>query len=155
MTSSQDPEAEPGLTPEEPTAPASQQPARRQRPPRPAPERTEPDAALDPRLVRLERQTTSARSTDIPVFAIALIAFVFGVAINYWIATSILNGGGSGDSSNAIEATSTVADAVEDTPTVAPQATATPQPDRTNCDEIRGTQYRSVTEREFFLANCT
>ena len=37
----------------------------------------------------------------------------------------------------------------------AARATETPLPDRTNCDEIRGTQYRSVTEREFFLENCT
>lgn len=44
--------------------------------------------------------------------------------------------------------------------------TATPQPsptaepavpsgDRSDCNEIRGTAYRSAAEREFFLANCT
>ena len=27
-------------------------------------------------------------------------------------------------------------------------------PDRTNCNDIRGTDYRSATERQFFLANC-
>jgi hypothetical protein len=47
-----------------------------------------------------------------------------------------------------------------------PQATATPTdtgsqtagssalPDRTNCDEIYGTQYRSEREKQFFLATC-
>jgi hypothetical protein len=34
-------------------------------------------------------------------------------------------------------------------------STATPVPDRTSCDDIRGTEYRSATEREFFLQNCT
>ena len=30
----------------------------------------------------------------------------------------------------------------------------TPLPDRTTCEEIRGTSYRSETEQTFFLANC-
>jgi hypothetical protein len=29
-----------------------------------------------------------------------------------------------------------------------------PGPDRSNCDEIRGTQYRSNAEREWYLGNC-
>ncbi|HEU0075735.1 MAG TPA: DUF5666 domain-containing protein [Dehalococcoidia bacterium] len=42
-------------------------------------------------------------------------------------------------------------------PTASPveaEPTPTTLPDRTSCDEIRGTEYRSAGEREFFLANC-
>ena len=31
---------------------------------------------------------------------------------------------------------------------------AAPSPDRTSCDEIRGTPYRSASEREYFLQDC-
>ena len=37
----------------------------------------------------------------------------------------------------------------------APQPSAAPLPGRTSCAEIRGTPYRSDTERAFYLANCT
>lgn len=44
-------------------------------------------------------------------------------------------------------------------PTTAPQVLGAPSatvlPDRNDCDEIRGTQYLSTTERAWFLANCT
>jgi lipoprotein-anchoring transpeptidase ErfK/SrfK len=47
----------------------------------------------------------------------------------------------------------TVTSAAEvETPT--PAATSTPLPDRTSCNEIRGTEYRSSSEREFYLAKC-
>lgn len=36
-----------------------------------------------------------------------------------------------------------------------PAPTSSLTADRRNCGEIRGTQYRSVTERSWFLANCT
>jgi hypothetical protein len=36
-----------------------------------------------------------------------------------------------------------------------PTAIATALPDRTACDEIRGTDYRSETEQEWFRANCS
>ena len=43
-------------------------------------------------------------------------------------------------------------------PTPPTQAATLPEepvePDRTSCDEIYGTQFRSETEREFFFANC-
>ena len=45
-----------------------------------------------------------------------------------------------------------------DIPTVAPTATPEPEPtllpDRTSCEEIRGTDYRSEQEHQFFTANC-
>jgi len=37
---------------------------------------------------------------------------------------------------------------------VATSAPPTPLPDRTNCAEIKGTEYRSAAEREWYLANC-
>src|SRR3972149_3684728 len=37
----------------------------------------------------------------------------------------------------------------------APPAAPVTLPDRTNCAEIRGTAYRSETERQWFIANCT
>jgi hypothetical protein len=50
------------------------------------------------------------------------------------------------------------ATSVPATPTPVPQPTEvepSPLPDRTDCEEIRGTAYRSEQERQFFLANCT
>ena len=41
-----------------------------------------------------------------------------------------------------------------ETATPTPTATSTPLPDRQNCDDVRGTKYRSPTEREWFLAGC-
>jgi hypothetical protein len=38
------------------------------------------------------------------------------------------------------------------TPTDEP--TGTPLPDRLDCEEVRGTDYRSLSEREWFLASC-
>ena len=42
-------------------------------------------------------------------------------------------------------------------PLPSPEGAATAQalPDRTSCDEIRGTSYRSPSERDFFLESCT
>ena len=55
--------------------------------------------------------------------------------------------------------TPTTASLPTDPPTVDPTAAPEPTPvsaagDRTSCDEIRGTAYRSPAERDFFLANC-
>ena len=40
------------------------------------------------------------------------------------------------------------------TATAPPTSTPSPIPDRNDCDEMRGTPYRSPTEREWFLAHC-
>jgi hypothetical protein len=53
--------------------------------------------------------------------------------------------------------TPAAAAAVASAPTVRPLATPVPPtqlPDRQNCDEIRGTDYRSESEREWFGENC-
>jgi hypothetical protein len=84
------------------------------------------------------------------VALIALVAFVFGVLLNGYIALSVLDDGTSSAASPSQEAPIIVPAAA----TTVPTATPTPLPDRTDCDEIRGTDYHSPTEREFFLENC-
>jgi hypothetical protein len=84
------------------------------------------------------------------VALIALVAFIFGVFLNGYIALSVLNGGGDNNSTLS----------PNDAPEIVPAATAvatptaTPLPDRTTCSEIAGTEYRSGAEREFYLNNC-
>jgi lipoprotein-anchoring transpeptidase ErfK/SrfK len=53
---------------------------------------------------------------------------------------------------SVVSPTSVTSDAEVESPT--PAATSTPLPDRTSCNEIRGTEYRSGSEREFYLGNC-
>ena len=128
------------------------------RQPRPRRQRPEQNAALDPRLAQLERRSRRpSRAGDVSLLFIGVAAFVFGVALHGCVALSILEDDGAAESSDQpVAATATPDQAGPDaTATVPPQATATPLPDRTTCEEIRGTQYRSVSEREFFLANCT
>jgi hypothetical protein len=162
MTSWQEPPAaEPIEIPEETQPEPSEQDFPPERPhaqPRPRRQRPQPNPAIDPRLVQLDRRSRRpSRTGDLTLLVIGLAAFVFGVAMHGWVASSILSSGDSKDNTIAIESTATpsVGTGAAATPTVAPQPTATPLPDRTSCDEIRGTQYRSVTEREFFLKNCT
>ena len=139
--------------PEGEPAPLPERPPRPERPRRPRPEQ---NPALDPRLVQLERRSRpGSRVGDASLLVIGIAAFVFGVAMHFWVATSILEDDGEAEQSNTIAATATPEDGLTVTPTAGPRATETPLPDRTNCDEIRGTQYRSVSEREFFLENCT
>jgi hypothetical protein len=131
-------------------------PERPRRPERQRRPRPEQNPALDPRLVQLERHSRpKSRVGDASLLVIGIVAFVFGVAMHFWVATSILEDNGEAEQSNTIAATATPEDGTTVTPTIGPRATETPLPDRTSCDEIRGTQYRSVAEREFFLENCT
>jgi hypothetical protein len=78
------------------------------------------------------------------LFIVAVAAFAFGVMLHAWIVMSILEDG-SGESQPA--------DVPAATDTEAPAEAAAP-PDRGSCIEIRGTDYRSQSEREFYLANC-
>jgi hypothetical protein len=84
------------------------------------------------------------------VAAIAMVAFVFGVLLNGYIALSVLDSDSSAATSGSDDPI-----IVPSNPTAEPTATTTPLPDRTDCEEIRGTDYHSAAEREFFLANCT
>lgn len=90
---------------------------------------------------------------------------------------ALASGGGGGDAPQAaaigptstpaelvyqIAPTATITPTGQPTSTPAPvtataerKATPTPRPaDRTDCDAIRGTAYRSTSERDWFLANC-
>ena len=47
-------------------------------------------------------------------------------------------------------------DAESAAPQAAPEQPASPsEPNRANCNQIRGTDYLSATEREWYRANCT
>ena len=123
-------------------------------------ERPLPNPALDPRLVQLERRSRQpSRANDMTLVIIAAAAFFFGIIIHFIVFQSVLDSASSSSSSTAVEVTATPDDSDEGdanlTPTAEARPTATALPDRTSCEEIRGTQYRSVTEREFFLENCT
>ena len=93
------------------------------------------------------RDAPSGRGNNVAL--IALVAFVFGVALNGYVALTILD---NDDSSAASSSDDPII--VPAGPTAEVTATPTPLPDRTDCDEIRGTDYRSGAEREFFLENC-
>lgn len=95
----------------------------------------------------------------------ALLAFVAGIALTTGIALALTSGSSHKPSQQALAAVVTptevppTATAVPPTP-VPPPPPAPPLervvlPDRTNCAEIRGTDYRSATERLWFLANCS
>ena len=94
------------------------------------------------------REAPSGPSNSVAV--VALVAFIFGVFLNGYIALSILDDDDAAASSSGDDAPIIVPAA----PTAIATDTPTPLPDRTDCDEIRGTDYRSGSEREFFLANC-
>jgi hypothetical protein len=75
---------------------------------------------------------------------VALIAFMIGVFLHACVVYAVLDDGGGG---SEVESRPVIVQ-----PTAAP--TATRLADRTNCDDIRGTDYRSNAEREWFRANC-
>jgi hypothetical protein len=79
-----------------------------------------------------------------------LIAIPLGLlgvllGIGFWVMLGLLVLGG--DEERLLEAQQVLA-------TPAPQTPGQPT-NRTNCDEIFGTPFRSITERQWFLENCT
>ncbi len=143
------------------SAQASEAPAREQQPLRGQPLRDDrperqgrrgrnqrdetPSGPPPPRQPRAVRGQSGG---EVSLKTIGLIAFVFGVFLHGCVAWSVLDDEGlpTEDDLPTIAATSTPA----------PQTTVTPTalPDRTTCDEIRGTEYRSEAERDFFRRNC-
>jgi hypothetical protein len=77
---------------------------------------------------------------------IALGAFVVGILLHVCVVYAVLDDGGKQSRSAAPRP-------ISSTP-VAAAATATRPNDRTNCDAIRGSDYRSEAERQWFLTNC-
>lgn len=62
--------------------------------------------------------------------------------------------GGSAQGERSATATAPATATAAPTLTSAPEATATALPDRFDCEEVRGNDYRSAAEREWFLASC-
>jgi hypothetical protein len=83
---------------------------------------------------------------------VALVAFVFGIFLHVAVIYAVLgeSKGRSNDVARPLPAAGGSQPAV---------AVVTPTPirssDRTSCDSIRGTDYRSETERLWFKANCS
>jgi hypothetical protein len=82
--------------------------------------------------------------TQMDLRHIALVAFVVGILFHVCVVYAVLDDG---------ESASTPA---TETPLIR-QATPLPTrpPDRSDCAEIRGTDYRSDAERAWFQANCS
>jgi hypothetical protein len=98
---------------------------------------------LPDKLNQLYRIPRTAFIVGIPVIA-------FAITIGFSLATS------NGD--DKPEASPTVAVNVQRsqaTPTTAAPAGPTPLPNRTSCSEIQGTSYRSDSERDWFINNCS
>jgi hypothetical protein len=83
--------------------------------------------------------------TGLSLKTVAVLAFIVGVALHGCVALTILGSNGDSDDDPGIDVTS---------PGPSGPGSPTQLPDRTSCDEIRGTEYRSDAEREFFQANC-
>ena len=90
--------------------------------------------------------------------AAGALAVIIAVAA---IAAASLSGDGREKSSAPAGATTLSAEvggaqppATPAPPTPTPEPEPVPLPDRTSCEEIRGTDYRSEGEHQFFVANC-
>lgn len=110
--------------------------ATQQRPPRPSapPTFDLSKTAFDPRRLKLPQ--------------VAIIGFVVGVAFHVCVVFAVLDDGSAATSTNRGAGTTEFVSNPVVTATVAPLA------DRTNCNEIRGTDYRSAAERQWFQRNC-
>ena len=119
---------------------ATQQPPQRRRPPAP-PARPVFDLRqlpLDPSRLKLPQ--------------LAAIGFVVGVLFHACVIFAVLDdgsGGGGASTSPNVGATVESGTKPQATPTVSKTA------DRTDCNAIRGTDYHSENERQWFIRNCT
>ena len=80
---------------------------------------------------------------------VALGAFIVGVFLHVCVLSAVLGDGGA----DRKPTPPSRAPSGGAPPTVA--ATPTRPADRTSCDAIRGTDYRSEAERRWFLSNCS
>jgi hypothetical protein len=104
-----------------------------------------PSGPLPPREPRAVRGQSGG---EVSLKTIGIIAFIFGVFLHGCVAWSVLEDEGlpTEDDLPVVVATST--------PVTQGTVVPTALPDRTTCDEIRGTEYRSEAERDFFRRNC-
>ena len=101
------------------------------------------DAAQGRRRRESELRQALRRLARLDLRRTALGAFAIGVVLHACVAYAVLDDGTKEGVQPGI---------VETAPL--PTATATPLADRRDCDAIRGTEYRSASERQWFLANC-
>jgi len=90
--------------------------------------------------------------SQIAITAVAVLA-LGGAAVGVFA----LRSDGAPSQTAPAAATATPEAAATGLPVGAPTDAPTPPeslPDRTNCDEIRGTPYRSTSERDFYVKNC-
>jgi hypothetical protein len=129
-------------------APREPRPDRPERPERGRGRNRQPDQASGPPPPRQPRAVRGQSGGEVSLKTIAIVAFVFGVFLHGCVAWSFLEDDGLPTEAEipTVVVTSTAAHQGTTTPT--------PLPDRTSCDEIRGTEYRSDAERDFFRKNC-
>jgi hypothetical protein len=94
-------------------------------------------AELPPPYESAQRADARPRSGD-GVAAIAMVAFVFGVLLNGYIALSVLDSDSSAATSGSDDPI-----IVPSNPTAEPTATTTPLPDRTDCRVLPGQLHRA------------
>jgi hypothetical protein len=85
--------------------------------------------------------------------AFTLAALVVSAAIEGRSAQAPLEALDTAPTTVILEATATPTP--DPTPEPAPTPAPSGPPDRASCAQIRGTAYRSDTERDWFIANCT
>jgi hypothetical protein len=104
-----------------------------------------------------KRPRRRQRPAGASLLLIGVVAFIFGVALHVYVVKSVLDSGSSSNDNAPTPVTQQqVAEATATQGPAAAEATVTTTalPDRTSCEEIRGTSYRSTAEREFFLTHC-
>jgi hypothetical protein len=96
------------------------------------------------------------RQAGASLLLIGVVAFVFGVALHVYVVKAVLDSGSDNSSSPTPASQPQIAVSTATPGPGAAEATVAPTalPDRTSCEEIRGTNYRSQAEREFFLTHC-
>ena len=92
-----------------------------------------------------------ARLASHGMLRVALGAFIVGVFLHVCLLYAVLGDGGAGGGRPA----STSRPSSGGAPPIVVAATPTRPLDRTNCDAIRGTDYRSEAERRWYLSNCS
>ena len=95
--------------------------------------------------------TRSGFGRVIDLRIIAVVGFAVGIYLHACTYFAVVDSGSetaNGEPTAPPAATATAL--AEQMPTATPSVL----PDRTDCEEIRGTEYRSASERQFFLQNC-
>ena len=82
------------------------------------------------------------------LWQVAGVGFLAGVMLHACVFLAVLGEEGNGSGGNSGSPSQPA------NPTARPLPTATRIADRMNCDAIRGTDYRSESERLWFFANC-